>query len=224
MPILGEIIVNFVLPFLIYSALDTRLGDVGALLASSAPPILWSVIELIRHRRIDALSLLVIAGIVLSIAAAFGTGSARALQLREKLVTGLIGLVFLGSALIGKPLIYELAVAGMRRKGSGSVEELAQFQQLRDRPQFRRTMMLMTLVWGIGLVVDVAFGIVLVFSLSIREYLLVGPIVGYTFMGGLSLWTFWYSRRAKKRGDERRAAEARAAEQSRDRSTAAAQP
>jgi len=201
-----EIVINFVLPYLIYSALDDRLGDVYALLASSVPPILWSIVELVRHRRIDALSLLVIAGIVLSIVAAFGTGSARMLQLREKLVTGLIGLIFLGSALIGRPLIYELAAAGMRRKGADSADELAHFESLRENASFRRTMTVMTLVWGIGLIIDVAIGVVLVFALSIKDYLIVGPIFGYAFMGALSLWTFWYAKRAKRRGEERRAA------------------
>ena len=70
------------------------------------------------HRRLDALSLLVLAGIVLSLLAFFGGGGPRMLQLREKLVTGVIGLAFLASAAVGRPLIYELARAGMARSGS----------------------------------------------------------------------------------------------------------
>jgi hypothetical protein len=206
LPFAGEMVINFVLPYIIYSTFDAKLGDVNALLISSAPPILWSIVQLIGHRRIDALSLLAIGGIVLSILAAIGTGSARALQLREKLVTGLIGLVFVGSALIGKPLIYELAAATMRRKGAAGAAELAHFESFKDSAGFRRTMTIMTLVWGISLIADVAIGIVLVFTLSVRNYLLVGPIVGYAFMGALTLWTFWYSRRAQRRGEARRAA------------------
>ena len=49
--------------------------------------------------------LLVIAGIVLSLQASVGGGSARLLQLRENLVTGLIGLVFLVSIAAGHPLV-----------------------------------------------------------------------------------------------------------------------
>jgi hypothetical protein len=202
-------IVNIALPFVVFSAFEDRLGDVGALLASSVPPILWSIVQLIRHRRIDALSLLVVGGILLSILAAFGTGSARMLQLREKLVTGVIGLVFLGSVMIGRPLIYELAVAGMRRSGSS---ELGEFERLKSNPGFRRSMQVMTLVWGFGLLADVILGIVLVFAMSIKTYLLVGPILGNCVLGVLSLWTFWYARRGKKRGEARRAAEQSAAQ------------
>lgn len=203
--ILVELLVNFVLPFLIYNYAQASLGDVRALLLSSVPPILWSVVEFFRHRRLDALSLLVVGGIALSLLAMLGGGGARFLQLREKLVTGLIGLAFLGSALIGKPLVYELARATMRRK---SENEAREFEALQIHAGFRRTMTIMTLVWGFGLLADVAVAVVLVFELSIREYLVVNPILGYATMGALSLWSFLYGRHAKRRGEARRAAAA----------------
>ncbi len=86
--VLVEALVNFILPFVIYSYAESRLGDVRALLASSVPPILWSLVEFARHRRLDALSVLVVSGIALSLLAMLGGGGAKFLQLREKLVTG----------------------------------------------------------------------------------------------------------------------------------------
>ncbi|MEO8811917.1 MAG: VC0807 family protein [Caulobacteraceae bacterium] len=199
----GELAVNFVLPFLIYDLARHTLGDVKALIASSAPPIAWSLVEFSRRRRVDALSMLVLAGIALSLLAFVGGGSVRFLQLREKLVTVLIGLVFLGSAAIGRPLIYQLARATILRR---SPSDVAAFEALRDNPFFRRTMTIMTLVWGTGLLVEAAVSAALVFALSIRDYLLVGPVVGYGTMGALGLWTWWYSRRQRRRGEARRAA------------------
>jgi hypothetical protein len=201
--VLLEALVNFVLPFAIYNFAEAPLGDVRALLASSVPPILWSMVEFARHRRVDALSVLVVSGIVLSLLAMAGGGGVRFLQLREKLVTGAIGLVFLGSALIGKPLIYELARATMRRKSEGEAQA---FEALQVHASFRRTMTVMTLVWAFGLLADVAIAVMLVFTLSIREYLIVNPILGYGTMGALSLWTFLYARRARRQGEARRAA------------------
>jgi hypothetical protein len=201
--VLVEVLVNLALPFVIYNYAEGPLGDVRALLASSVPPILWSLVEFARHRRLDALSVLVVSGIVLSLLAMIGGGGVRFLQLREKLVTGVIGLVFVGSALIRKPLIYELARATMRRK---SEDEAQEFEALQVHAGFRRTMMVMTLVWGFGLLADVVVSVVLVFVLSIREYLIVNPILGYGTMGALSLWSFVYGRRAKRRGEARRAA------------------
>ena len=203
--VLVEALVNFILPFAIYNYAEAPLGAVRALLASSAPPIAWSLVELARHRRVDALSLLVLCGIALSLLAMLGGGGIQFLQLREKLVTGVIGLAFVGSALIGKPLVFELARATQRRKSAREAEE---FEALQVYAGFRRTMAVMTWVWGLGLLADVAVSVVLVFALSIREYLIVNPIIGYGTMGGLSLWSFLYGQRAKRRGEARRTAAA----------------
>ena len=197
--------VNFLGPYIIYNLSHKQLGDVGALMASSIPPILWSLVEFARKRRVDALSILVLAGIALSLLAFIGGGGAKFLQLREKLVTALIGVIFLGSAAIGRPLIYQLARAGLQRRNPS---ELESFEAMKDNVHFRRVMMTMTVVWGLGLVADAAVSGVLVFALSIKAYLVAGPAVGYATMGSLGLWTFWYSRRARRRGEARRAAEA----------------
>ena len=203
--IAAEVMVNFILPFVIYVWAEHPLGEVRALLASSAPPILWSLVEFARHRRIDALSMLVLAGILLSVLAVLGGGSVRFLQLREKLVTVVIGLIFLGSVILGRPLIYELARANMLRK---SKAEAAQFEALRVHAGFRRTVTIMTLGVGVGLIADAGVSVLLVFTLSIRDYLIVGPVVGSALLGGLVLWVFWYGRRARRRSEARRAAEA----------------
>jgi hypothetical protein len=200
-----EILVNFVLPYLIYVKAEHPIGPAHALMFASLPPVAWSVIEFARKRRVDALSMLVIAGIVLSLLAFLGGGSVKFLQLRENLVTGLIGLVFLGSAAIGRPLIYQLARATMLRRSQSEAERL---EGLRDNKDFRRTMTLMTLVWGFGLLAQTVIACVLVFHMTIRDYIVVSPIVGYGTMGSLALWTFWYAKRQRRRGEAARAAAA----------------
>lgn len=188
--------INVGLPILIYDGVAPYSSDVVALMASSLPPLLWSLAAFVRRRRVDALSVLVLAGIALSLLAMLGGGSARFLQLRENLVSAVIGLVFLGSAAIGRPLIYQLARAGVARR---SPDEVAAFETKRDMPQFRRVMTIMTLVWSFGLLASSAFACVLVFTLSIRDYMIVSPFVGYGSMGALALWTMWYRRRAQRR-------------------------
>lgn len=200
-----EILINFVLPYLIFDFGKPRLGDVHALMLSSAPPIAWSIIEFVRRRRVDALSILVLTGIALSLLIYLGGGSVKFLQLRERLVTAGIGLVFLGSAAIGRPLIYQLARATIQRR---SPSELESFEALRDNVFFRRVMVVMTLVWGFGLVSEAAVSASLVMLLSIKQYLIVGPVVGYSTMGSLSFWTYWYSNRKRREGEVRRAAAA----------------
>lgn len=196
LPWIAEILVNFLAPYEIYKYLAPHYGDAHALMASSLPPIVWSILEYARKRRIDAVSLLALAGIVLSLLAFIGTGGVQFLQLRENLVTGLVALVFLSSAAIGKPIIYQLARAGMARK---SKSHAAHFESLRDNKIFRRTMMIMTLVWGFGMLAQTALACALVFMMPIATYLIVSPILGYGCTAALAGWTFLYARQARRR-------------------------
>ena len=146
-----EFAVNFVLPFLIFNTISPNLGVALALMIASTPPILWSIAAFIRERKVDAISVLVLSGIALSLPAF--AGGVKFLQLRENLVTGLIGLIFLGSVAIGRPLIYQLSRSGVRRRAADKVQV---FEALRDDFQFRRSMTVATLVWGFGLMAGCA--------------------------------------------------------------------
>lgn len=192
-----EVLVNGVLPFVVYSAARPKLGDVGALLASTIAPIAWSIVEFVRRRRIDGISLLIVAGIGLSLLAFIGGGSVRFLQLRENLVTGLVGLVFLGSAAIGKPVIYQLARASMSRR---SAAEAQAFESRRNNVYFQRSMTLMTIVWGAGFLLQTLAACILVFRLPIALYLAVSPFLSYGTIGALVLWTVWYGEAKKREG------------------------
>jgi len=202
-PFALQVLVNAVLPLAIFDLTQKQLGDVRALLASSIPPIAWSLVEFARHRKVDAISILALAGIALSMLAFIGTGGAKFLQLRETLVGGLIGLIFVGSALIRRPIIYYLARATMQRSNPA---EAQRFQDLRGNVHFERTMMVMTLVWGLGLMAHTSLNVALVFAVPIPTYLAIAPITGYGTMGALAAFTFWYARRARRRGAERMAA------------------
>ncbi len=190
-----ELIVNVGAPYAVYAYLDGPLGDVRALLASSAPPIVWSIVEFIRRRRVDALSLLVLVGIVLSLLAFLGGGSVRALQFRENLVGAFVGVAFLGSLLVRRPLIYELARASIAR---ASAAESTAFTMLRAHPRFRRAMTTMTWVWGLGLLAQTAVAFALIVAMPIRDYLIAGPIFGYASFGALGWWTFLYARQQRR--------------------------
>jgi hypothetical protein len=198
-----DVLVNIALPFLIYKLAQPRLGDVGALICSSAPPILWSVSELVRNRRVDGLSALALAGIALSLLATLGGGSVKFLQLREKLVTIVMSFVFLGSAAIGRPLMYELIRAYLARAGDPDVKRV---ESLKGESEFRAAMTTMTLVWGFGLLADAAASIALLYVLSVPAYLVVNPIIGYATIGSLTLWNIWYGRRRRRQREARIAA------------------
>jgi uncharacterized membrane protein len=190
--LLAELGVNILAPWAVYSWLAPQHGDTLALMASALPPLLWSLCELIRVRRLDAVSIVVLAGILLTIAATAFGGSPKLLQLRENAVTGLIGVVFLGSLLLRRPLIYHLAAATFARQGPESSERLAAFVAT---PKGSRFFWHLTLLWGGGLILQTAVMIWLVYLWPIGRYLLLSPFIGYGILGALFAGTLWYRRR-----------------------------
>ena len=196
-----EVTINFVLPYAIFSYANGRIGAAPALMASSGPPVIWSIATFIRARRLDAISMLVLSGIALSLVAFAGGGGVKFLQLRENLAGGLVGLIFLGSAAIGRPLILQLSRAGSKRRGADAA---AAVESLSGDGAYRRAMTVATLMWGFGLVGVCAVNCALVFTLTIKQYLLVGGPISTVAIALLTAWTFWYVPRAVRRAFGRR--------------------
>ncbi|HVY89646.1 MAG TPA: VC0807 family protein [Hyphomonadaceae bacterium] len=198
--VIVELAVNVAAPFAIYSLTKAQLGDVQALMLASAPPILWSIVGFIRERKLDAISILVLTGIALSLVGFVGGGGVKFLQLRENLVTGLVGLIFLGSAVINRPVIFVLARAGARRFSPAAAEG---FNTLKTDAKFRGAMMLETLAWAFGLLAACAVNCTLVFSLPIETFLLVSGPISYAVIGVLTVFTSWHVPRAKTAAEKR---------------------
>ncbi|NMM01054.1 hypothetical protein HHL24_24320 [Paraburkholderia sp. RP-4-7] len=196
-----ELAVNFLLPWLAYRLALPHLGETGALIASAVPPIVWSLIELVRFRRVDALSVMVVAGIVLSVAAMALGGSPRMLLLRESLVSGAVGVVFLLSLPMRRPLIFYLARATVAREMEGGA---ARFETLwSERPALVSAMRFMTLVWGVGLTGETALRAWMALTWPIERFLVVSPFIGYGIYGALTLWTLWYRKTMRSRVEAR---------------------
>jgi hypothetical protein len=191
--ILRTIAINAVAPYVVYVLCEPSLGGFVALALSAIPPTLESIWSIARDRRLDIMSALVLGGIALSLVLiAFG-GSERVLLLRESLVTAAIGLVLAGSAVIGRPLVFYL----LRQVSAGHDNAAVARWNKRWETEatLRRSMRVMTLVWGIWLVLEMTVRTVMVFQLETATFLLISPFVQYGLTGVLVVWTIVFLRR-----------------------------
>ncbi|HET6183677.1 MAG TPA: VC0807 family protein [Acetobacteraceae bacterium] len=187
-----ELVVNLALPWAFYRLAKPYMGEARAIMVSAIPPTAWSLAEFARRRVVDALSVMVLGGIALSLIGFALGGSPRLLLMRESLITGLIGLIFLGSALVGRPLVYILAHAAAARRGAA---EQAELRAEAEAPGFKRLMTIITIVWGCGLVAETCVRALLAFSIPVARFLVIGPAIGYATVGLLIGWTFLFARR-----------------------------
>ncbi|MBP0589944.1 hypothetical protein J8I87_09460 [Paraburkholderia sp. LEh10] len=187
-----ELVVNLVLPWVTYRLAQPYWGETGGLLASAVPPLVWSIVELVRFRRVDAVSLTVLLGIVLSIGAMALGGDPRMLLFRESLASGAIGLGFLLSLLLHRPAIFYLTRAFMDREMTNGAAHIDMLW--RERPAFAYAMRVLTATWGIGLTSETALRGWMAWHWPVERVLVVSPFVGYGVFGGLMIWTLWYRR------------------------------
>lgn len=193
--LLADLVVNLLLPWLVYDHTVTGWGECGALLWSALPPMLWSLWELYRHRRLDAMSALVLAGIALSLLAMLGDGDSRWLLVRESLVTGAVGVVFLLSLLWRQPLLTRLALAAAARQSPQQRDEL---QARLALPALQNVLRGMTVLWGGGLLAECAARIWLTFHWPVARVVAIGPWPSYGVMAVLAAATWLWRRRLQQ--------------------------
>jgi len=88
------ILVDIILPLVIYLILQKRIKPVHALLAAGIPPLIMVLIKGILSRTFDALGFIVFIGFSASAIAAIITRNPTIILLEKSLATGLISLVF----------------------------------------------------------------------------------------------------------------------------------
>jgi hypothetical protein len=160
-----------------------------ALIASAVPPLLWSLYELAKTRRLDALSVLVIAAIIFTVGATAMGGSARLIQIRDAMVTGAVGVMFLASLAMKRPMIFYLARATMARNTESGA---AAFEAIWAQPGVPNTFRTLTIVWGSGLIVMTGVMCWLATIWPINRYLLLSAPISYGMLGLIMVWSLWY--------------------------------
>jgi intracellular septation protein A len=158
----------------------------------SGARVLFTVI---KDRKLDGFALFMLALFAFGIATAFLTGDAKFVLAKESLGSGLAGLIFLGTLVVGKPLIYYM---GRRFAGSGP-EALAEWERkYATNARFRQVMWRLTAIWGVGLLLDAALRIVLIYLLPLSTMVALSTVLQIAFFGVLILISVKYVRRVRR--------------------------
>jgi hypothetical protein len=193
-----SIVINGAIPVIVYNFLLDYYTSFVSLLIATLIPLADNLFHLVKYRKADAFGLFMLTGFVLSLLAFVLGGNERLILLRESMVTGLLGLIFIASLLFTKPLIYHFAI---RFSGSEASEKKGQFEKNWEVPYFRFVLRIMTAIWGIALLGEAIVKMFLVYELSISTFLAVSQLIFYGVIGAAILFTIVYRRYAKTRLD-----------------------
>jgi hypothetical protein len=193
-------------PLVAYSLLRSAgLSMVSALVVSGAFPAIGVTAGLVRHRRIDALGVLVLAGITVGTILGLLSGNPRLVLVEGSVPTAMFGLFCLASLWSSRPLIYRFAVEFI----GADTQKGRDFEARWRYPGFRHAFRLFTVVWGVTYLAEAAARVIIVETTSTATALTVSKVMPYAVGAALAAWMVGYGRRARREG-ERLAAQAQA--------------
>ena len=192
-----SLIVSVALPLIVVQVLLRRgVPPVEALAVAAIFPFADTVLGLVRARRVDPIAVLSLIALVAGLATSGLSGNAAFAVAKDSLFTTVFGLVFLGSLLTPRPLIFQLG----RQYSTGSdPAAMAAWDARWERPLFRRTIRIMTAVWGCALLFEAVLRIVAAFALPVTASTIVSPALQVSIVGGLFLWTSAYAKAVRRR-------------------------
>ncbi len=196
--IVVSLVINGVFPVVVYNLFLDHFSSFVSLLIATLIPLGDNLFHILKYREADAFGLFMLTGFVLSLLAFILGGNERLILLRESMVTGLLGLIFIASLFFAKPLIYHFAI---RFSSSDASDKKAQFQKNWEIPYFRLVLRIMTAIWGISLLGEAILKIILVYELTIPAFLAISQLIFYGVIGAAILLTIVYRRIAKTRLD-----------------------
>src|ERR1700678_148396 len=186
-----SVFINVVCTYVLYRLLEPHFqsGSLIPLAASGVLPLFGLSHGLLRQRSIDIIGLFAAEDIAVSLIAISLAHSATSALVGRSLQNAALGVLFLASVLIKRPIMLYVArqfVTGNEPSGK------LRFDQMAARSDAKRVYRTMTLVWALALFAKSVVSVVIALSCSTRLYLILSPLSAYGSDVLLIWWSFHY--------------------------------
>ncbi len=179
--------------FLVRSHVRT---DTAGLIIAGCFSVAWIVIQFVRQRRVDVVGAIVLAGFAVGVlSSTLLGGNAYVLKVRDAFFTALFGVACIVTIFThDRPAIFYV---GRYLSAGTDPEKVSAFDHLHEVPIGRHTFRVLSVVWGVGLVVEASTRLTLADMLPTGTFLAVSPFITASVIGSLFAFTAVYSKRAQ---------------------------
>jgi hypothetical protein len=171
-------------------------SDAQALIIAGSFSVAWIVLQWVRQRRIDFVGAIVLFGFAVGVTSSIVLhGNTYVLKVRDAFFTALFGAACVITVFTHeRPTLFYVS----RYLSAGNdPEKVSAYNQLHEHPTGRRTFVVLSVVWGIGLMAEAGLRMTLADFLPTGTFLAVSPAVTLPIIGSLFAFTVVYSKRSQ---------------------------
>ncbi|MDS0136261.1 MULTISPECIES: VC0807 family protein [unclassified Amycolatopsis] len=157
-------------------------------------PVVRTVYVFARYRKIDGLGLFMVTMMVIGTAVSLISGDARFFFAKDGWLTAMFGIWMLITLFFEKPFFLHAGVSIARTKRGGAGAEVWE-RRWDTEPRMRHGLRLLTVVFGVGMIVDAVVRVVLAYTLPLDDINLVTTVQWIVVLGGLIGFMAYYTRK-----------------------------
>ena len=194
---LPSLVFGAALPIGVYFLARPHVGtDATALVVAGGFSVAWIVLQFVRQRKVDVVGAVVLLGFAVGVVSStLLGGNAYVLKVRDAFFTALFGVACIVTLFThDRPALFYV---GRYLSAGNDPDKVSAFDRLHELPVGRHTFRVLSVVWGIGLVVEASCRLTLADILPTGTFLAVSPFITASVIGGLFAFTALYSRRVQ---------------------------
>ena len=194
---LPSLVFGAALPIAVYFGVRSHVDtDAQALIAAGSVSVAWILVQFVRQRRVDFVGAIVLFGFAVGVVSStLLGGNSYVLKVRDAFFTAIFGIACIVTVYThDRPVFFYVS----RYLSAGNdPAKVAAYDQLHEVERGRHTFRVLSVVWGIGLVVEASLRMVLAGSLHTSTFLAVSPFITATVIGSLFAFTVVYTKRGQ---------------------------
>lgn len=170
--------------------------DAEGLIVAGSVSVAWILIQFVRQRQVDFVGAIVLFGFLVGvISSTLLGGNSYVLKVRDAAFTALFGIACIVTIYTHeRPALFYVS----RYLSAGNdPAKIAAYNELHELPTARHVFRVLSVVWGIGLVIEASARMVLAEALHTGTYVAVSPFITAVVIGSLFTFTVIYTKRAE---------------------------
>ncbi|HEX4161156.1 MAG TPA: VC0807 family protein [Acidimicrobiales bacterium] len=195
--LLPSLVFGAAVPIAVYFSVRPHVStDAVGLIIAGSVSVAWILVQFARNRHVDFVGAVVLTGFVVGVVSStLLGGNAYMLKVRDAFFTALFGIACVVTVYTHeRPALFYV---GRYLSAGNDPTKVAAYNELHEVPTARRVFRVLSVVWGIGLVIEASGRMVLAEALHTGTYIAVSPFITAITIGSLFAFTLIYTKRAE---------------------------